>query len=163
MKFGKYREGFTLVEIMAVLALIALLASLSVSVTLGLSKRSQVAKARADLELLSVALEAYRRDLGDYPQTADAEQLLDSLAGRLHPTGQVLNPVHRPWLELGSLELDETGAYLVDPWGNAYQYEYPPNMTEAGPGFVLYSLGPDGLGGVGNESENEDNIHASQD
>jgi len=163
MKSCNSNEGFTLIEVLAVIALISLLAGLGVSVSLGMSKRSQVAKAKADLQALSVALEAYRTDMGDYPRTegVDADVLYRALDGRLHPLGHELNPVHKPWLQQGALEQDASSAQWVDPWGRPYQYSYTRgHVGSMVASYTLYSLGPDGLKGEAGSVENEDNLYA---
>lgn len=62
-------SGFTLIELLAVLAIIAILASFGVATIRGAMHRSAIARAKSELALLAVALEAYRSHYGDYPQT----------------------------------------------------------------------------------------------
>ena len=133
------RGGFTLIEILVVVTVLALLAALvgpSVFRHLGTAKD---AAARSQMEMLGAALDAYRLDNGRYPTTA---QGLESL--RTKPT---TDPLPRNW----------NGPYLrkdvpLDPWGNAYSYTCPgEHNTE---GYDLLSYGADGV--VGGEDEDAD-------
>jgi prepilin-type N-terminal cleavage/methylation domain-containing protein len=66
--------GFTLLELLVVLALIAGLLALAFPAFASIHQRSRVARARADLAIISQALEDYRRYFGDFPQTGDFPQ-----------------------------------------------------------------------------------------
>ena len=110
---------------------------------------TDTSRARADLAALGQTLELYRRQFGDYPQTADTPEMLYlALAGQLGPNGALTHGRNL----LGGLPVslshpdrpDAAGNYFVDPWGNAYQYIYftrqesPASMRR---GYVLYSFG----------------------
>lgn len=69
---SRRRSGFTLVELLTVIAVIAILVSITVGVMRGARQRGAVARAKADLVLLAQALEDYKRHYGDYPQTGPA-------------------------------------------------------------------------------------------
>ena len=125
-------RGFTLIEIMVVIAVLGMLAAL---VGPGIFRNVTVARestARSQIELLSAGLDAYALDNARYPTT---EQGLEAL--RREPTAE---PVPANW----------RGPYLrkeipLDPWGNPYVYRSP---GEANPdGFDLLSLGADGRRG----------------
>jgi general secretion pathway protein G len=131
--------GFTLIEILVVVAVLSVLAALvapNVFQHLGTAKD---AAARSQMEMLGAALDAYRLDNGRYPTTAQGLQAL-----REEPT---LEPRPRNW----------NGPYLrravpLDPWDNPYVYMAP---GEANPGsYDLVSYGADGL--PGGEGENAD-------
>lgn len=131
--------GFTLLEILVVLAVIGVLAALvapNVFRHLGTAKE---ATARSQIEMLGTALDAYRLDNGRYPTT---EQGLAALW---------MEPVSEP------RPLNWRGPYVrkavpADPWGTAYQY------TSSGPtspsSFDLLSYGADGRpGGEGEAAD----------
>jgi general secretion pathway protein G len=133
------RGGFTLIEILVVLAIIATLAALvgpSVFRNVG-DSRTQAA--RSQLELFALALEQYRLDNHVYPAT---EQGLAAL--RTMPT---TGEPPRNW----------RGPYLRrvvpdDPWGRAYLYEAP--GRENPETYDLSSLGRDGRrGGEGEDAD----------
>lgn len=122
------RNGFTLVELMVVLVIIGLLATVVMINVLPSQDRAMATKARADIATLSQAMEMYRLDNMRYPPS------LDALA-QPRPTGG--------------------GAYVrnlpEDPWGRPYQMSAPgPN----GSPFEIVSLGSDGT--PGGEGENAD-------
>lgn len=133
------RCGFTLIEILVVVIVIGILATLvapDVFRHLGTSKQTA---ARSQIELLGAALDAYRLDNGSYPST---EQGLTAL--RREP---LMDPEPRDW----------NGPYLrkevpEDPWGRAYVYRSP--GTESAWGYDLLTLGKDGeRGGEGEDAD----------
>jgi len=178
-------RAFTLVEVLTVIAILAILMSAAVGGGRWAFRRAYTARAQAELSALATALESYKRQHGDYPRTnagSGAEsrgaQLLQSLVGARGPNGAVLNPRGRSWIDLGNFTthggldpLVNSAAELIDPWGNAYVYFYKePLGAWANPSFVLYSTGADGLhnpalllGGYSQRDldENRDNLYAA--
>jgi prepilin-type N-terminal cleavage/methylation domain-containing protein len=78
--------GFTLLELLVVLALIAGLMALAFPAFASVHRRSLVARARADLAVISQALEDYRLVFGDFPQTGDFPQAPPDCTIGLTPT-----------------------------------------------------------------------------
>ncbi len=110
----KEKSGFTLVEIMLVVIIIGILATMAVTNLAGRGEQAREAAARADIEVtLATALDLYELDNGRYPTT---EQGLRALI--VEPSS---TPVPRNW----------SGPYLKkqripkDPWGNEYVYVSP--------------------------------------
>ncbi len=130
-------EGFTLVELMVVIVIIGLLATVVVMNVLPSQDRAMVEKARADISVLEQALELYRMDLMSYPTTQEG---LDALLTR--PSG------------LRQADHYRSGGYIkrlpLDPWRNPYQFLYPGEK-----GIMdIYSLGADGkTGGEGKDKD----------
>ena len=62
-------RAFTLIELLTVIAIIALLAAITFGVIKGVNERAAIGQARAELASLSQALEAYKLQYGDYPRT----------------------------------------------------------------------------------------------
>ena len=127
------RAGFTLIEILVVIAVIAILASLVAP-----NVFQHVGTARSQVEMLATALDAYRLDNGHYPSTTQGLTALVSA-----PTDEAATGWRGPYLRR---------AVPLDPWGKPYQYRYP---GEANPtGFDLLSFGADGR--AGGDGENAD-------
>lgn len=106
-------RGFTLLELLVVIALIALLSGIALGVGRRAVEGGRESRARAELSAWSAALDAFRAARGDFPGSLDA-----------------LGPEALPRL---------------DPWEHAYRYAYKSQTPWTNPGYVLYSIGPDGL------------------
>jgi general secretion pathway protein G len=122
--------GFTLVEILTVLAIVGLLIGVVVSNTDKIFGQSQEAVARIFVrDSLKTSLQRYRMDLSDYPTTAEGlSALMSSTTGN---TDRWRGPY-----------MDVLGGKLpVDPWGQPYEYRYP-GVKNPG-SYDLYSKGPD--------------------
>ncbi len=133
------RGGFTLIEILVVVTVIAILAALvgpSVFRHLG---RAKDAAARSQMEMLGAALDAYRLDNGRYPSTTQGLEALNT-----EPTTE---PRPRNW----------QGPYLrkavpKDPWGNPYSFTSPGEHNPTG--YDLQAFGADGEpGGEGEDAD----------
>jgi general secretion pathway protein G len=120
--------GLTLVEMIVVLAIIALVAMLIVPNVIGRPDQARVTTAKSNIATISAALKMYRLDNGDYPTS---EQGLKALVEK--PT---LPPVPQSWSSEGYLP-----QMPQDPWGNPYVYQAAPGS------FTLKSLGKDGKPG----------------
>ena len=129
--------GFTLVELMVVIVIIGLLATVVMINVLPSQDRAMIEKARADIATLEQAVDTYRLEMLSFPRASDGLQALVSQPARLE----------RP-------ERYRAGGYIrrlpLDPWGNPYHYVYPGRRSM----YDLYSLGADGReGGEGNDAD----------
>lgn len=129
--------GFTLIEIMVVIAIIGILATLIVPKIMGRPDEARAIAAKHDVGTIVQSLKLYRLDVGRYPTT---EQGIKSLVEK--PTSE---PMPQNW---------KAGGYLdtmpKDPWGNAYQYSNPGTKAE----IDVFSYGADGKpGGTGADAE----------
>ena len=127
---SKQQKGFTLIEIMVVVVIIGLLATLVLPRVMGRQEQAFIAKAQSDIQALSSALKFYKLDNFHYPST---DQGLQALVSK--PSG---DPVPKNWKKSGYIE-----RLPNDPWGNAYQYLSPGEKME----FDLWSWGADGIEG----------------
>jgi len=127
--------GFTLIELMVVLVIIGVLASLIVPNVLDRADDARVTAARTDVNNLMQALKLYKLDNLRYP-TAD-QGLLALLA---RPTTGPLPANWKPYLD----------KLPKDPWGNPYQYMNPGLRGEVD----VLSFGADGQ--AGGEGKNAD-------
>lgn len=126
--------GFTLVELLVVLVILALLAALVGPKVLGYVGSSKVKTAHVQLAAYQTALELYRLDLGRYPLTTEGlEALGRTPAGAQGWAGPYLDRPVAP-----------------DPWGHPYDYQ----AAGDGLSYQLRSFGADGR--EGGEGDNAD-------
>ncbi|MCI4410592.1 MAG: type II secretion system major pseudopilin GspG [Thiotrichales bacterium] len=131
------QSGFTLIELMVVVVILALLATLIVPQIMDRPEQARVVKAQQDIHSLESALKMYKLDNFAYPST---DQGLEALVKK--PDG---NPKPRNYNPKGYLE-----SLPQDPWGNAYLYLNPGEHGE----IDIYSLGADGVaGGTGYDAD----------
>jgi general secretion pathway protein G len=133
------RVGFTLIELMVVIVVIAILAGLVGPMVFGNVGDAKLQAARAQIELFGLALDAYRLDNDVYPTSAQGLAALRAMPAT--------EPVPRRW----------RGPYLrkgvpLDPWGRPYLYRAPGEVDPAS--YDLFSLGRDGRpGGAGEDAD----------
>ncbi|MFC2925346.1 type II secretion system major pseudopilin GspG [Hyphobacterium vulgare] len=137
LEADRRKAGFSLLELMVVLVIIGLLATIVVINVLPSQDRAMVQKARADIATLEQAVELYRLELLTYPSTDQGlEALIEApadprLAARFREGGYVRRLPN-------------------DPWGNPYLYLQP---GEHGT-YDIYTLGADGRpGGEGQDAD----------
>lgn len=129
--------GFTLIEIMVVIAIIGILATMIVPKIMGRPDEARKIAAKQDIGTIVQSLKLYRLDIGRYPT---AEQGLKALVER--PSA---DPVPQNWKQGGYLD-----GLPKDPWGSSYQYLIPGAHGE----IDVFSFGADGkLGGEGLDSD----------
>ncbi len=121
-------RGFTLIELMVVLAILGVLAALIVPNVLGRADDARVTAARADVNNLVQALKLYRLDNQSYPSAAQGLQALVQ-----KPTTEPVPMNWRPYLD----------KLPSDPWGRPYQYLNPGLKSEVD----VLSFGADGQSG----------------
>jgi general secretion pathway protein G len=127
--------GFTLVEILVVIAIIALIVSIVGPRVLNYLVESKVKAARIQIQSFSSALDLFNLDTGRYPTTAEG------LAALVQSPGTI-KAWNGPYLKGGALP--------DDPWGKAYVYRSP---GEHGP-YDIISYGSDGQeGGTGTAAD----------
>jgi len=144
MRYRKQtRPGFTLIEILLVLAIIGMLAGVTIFAIGGIGKKARRDTTEATLGTVANALDTYQLQIGHYP--TEEEGNLDAL--RI-----------RPSFDNEELEKEWAGPYLkktpVDAWSNPLNYEVQTATTddETTPPFRLWSNGPDSM------SDTEDDV-----
>jgi len=124
-------DGFTLLELLVVLAIIGLLGALIGPRLFERLEGSKVVAAQTQVRMLKTALDTMRLDIGHYPTAEEGLTLLVQV-----PTdAQLRSRWHGPYLE---------GDVPLDPWGNPYQYSPLGRELNA---LTLYSYGPTGRPG----------------
>ena len=121
------REGFTMVELMAILVIIGLLAAVVATNVIGKIDKAKVVSTKASLKVLHASVIQFRLDTGRYPTE---EESLDVL---VNPPSDV------EYYEPGGYL--ETNAIPKDGWGNDFVYELYP---DDGKPFRVVSYGADG-------------------
>ena len=136
-KSKKNRSGFTMVELMAMLIIIGLLATLVVTKVATKIDQARVTTTKANLKILHAAVNQFKMDTGRFP-SEDA-----GLTELIEQPSDVKN-----WEPGGYLE---TTDLPKDGWGNDFVYELYP---ESGKQFVIKSYGADGEeGGEGYDAD----------
>lgn len=129
--------GFTLIEVMVVIAIIGIMATLIVPQIMSKPDEARVIAAKQDINSIVQALKLYRLDIGRYPTT---EQGLSALVAK--PTTE---PIPQNWKPNGYVD-----RLPKDPWGFAYQYSNPGTRGE----IDVFSLGADNKpGGTGFDAD----------
>ncbi|MBD9597785.1 type II secretion system major pseudopilin GspG [Ensifer sp. ENS05] len=128
-------EGFTLVELLVVLAIIGLIAAIATPQVLRYLGAAKVDTTKAQIRNVQSALELYYIDSGRYPSTEEGLVALET-----QPDSN--SSWNGPYLKKGGT--------LKDAWGNAYKYESPAGDKQ----FQITSFGRDGR--EGGESQDAD-------
>lgn len=133
----RHSRGFTLIEVMVVVAILGILAAIVVPKIMGRPDDARIVAAKQDIGTIMQSLKLYRLDNASYPST---EQGLQALL--VKPASQ---PLPLNW---------KTGGYLdkipKDPWGHEYQMLSPGVHGE----IDVFSYGADGQ--PGGEANNAD-------
>jgi general secretion pathway protein G len=124
--------GFTLLELLVVIAIIAILAGLILSTAGYIQKKGAASRAEAEIAALTVALENYKADHGDYPvgsnvSGVNAPSSNNFLLTTLMPnTGKVYFEFNKSMTNASN---------VVDPFGENYGYQYPGDSNRSGTNF----------------------------
>ena len=130
-------SGFTLIELLIVMVIIGLLAAFIVPKLIGRVGESKLTAAKAQIELLSTAIEVYKLDTGKYPSQDTGLQSLNSKPGDVQNW-------KGPYMKKNKVP--------KDPWGVEYIYKFPGDHGD----YDLFSYGADGT--EGGSGENADQV-----
>ena len=117
----KDNHGFTLLELMIVVAIIAIMAGFAVTKFTGVLDNTRVTAAKTDFKTFEFSLEAYYMKNSRYPSSEEGLQAL---------------------VDEGFIQKKSDS--LLDPWKNPYQYRYPGEYSDVP---EIWSLGADGIEG----------------
>ncbi|MFT5235339.1 MAG: general secretion pathway protein G [Shewanella sp.] len=131
MKVRNKQQGFTLLEVMVVIVILGILASMVVPNLMGNKDKADIQKAVSDIVALENSLDMYKLDNSIYPTT---EQGLEALTQK--PTG---SPEPRNYREDGYVK-----RLPQDPWRNDYLLLSPGENGK----LDVFSVGPDGQAGT---------------
>jgi general secretion pathway protein G len=130
-------HGFTLVEMVLVLGIIALLVGAGIVSLIGVLDTGKASRVKADINTLTAAMRAYETENLFLPTS---EQGVMALVER--PSSNPAPTNWRPFLK----------KLILDPWGNPYEYRRPGQKDKGG--FDLSSRGPDGQAGTADDIGN---------
>lgn len=137
------RSGFTLLEVLLVLAILGVIAAMVVPQLLGRQQEAMIKAARSSIKGLEDSAKLYAVDHdGEYPQ-GSTETVYEML---LNPIDERTGQNRTPYLE----------KIPMDPWGNPFNYEYPAtgNRQTMSGGPAIWSLGPDKQDGTDDDVTN---------
>jgi general secretion pathway protein G len=141
IKYSKHRDylpGFTLIELMVVIVILGILATIMMPKIMDRPEQARRMKAKVEIRNLQSALALFKSDTGDYPTTSQGLEAL------------INNPGVKGWKQGGYMEGNKLPS---DPWGNSYIYLCPGTH---GNDYDLVSFGKDGeFGGYGNDADIE--------
>jgi prepilin-type N-terminal cleavage/methylation domain-containing protein len=126
-------DGFTILELIIVIAIIAILAGLILSTAGYIQKKGASSRAEAEIAAMTVALENYKADKGDYPHGTNAN-------GANQPSNNTflltsLMPTNgKVYFEFNK-SMTNAGGNVVDPFGESYGYQYPGDTNRSGTNF----------------------------
>jgi prepilin-type N-terminal cleavage/methylation domain-containing protein len=172
LRYGK--SAFTLIELMAVITIIVILAGIVVSGLGYMQDKQARSQAQVQIQLLSKAIEDYKLDMGSYPGldtdtivSGDvSEQLYKALfkdgydytsqtpapanwtnATRIYLTDLDPRSSKQGWVIKTTVATPPDNLKITDPWGNNYHYRKGANAVN--PDFDLWSTGKDGVTDLG--------------
>jgi general secretion pathway protein G len=133
------RSGFTLIELLVTIAIIATLAAIVAPALFGNVGEARRNSAKSQIQILALALDAYRLDNDAFPTSDQGLEALRTLPASGDPPANWKGPYLRQLVP-------------IDPWGRPYVYTSPGTVNPNG--YDLYTLGKDGKpGGDGEDAD----------
>jgi general secretion pathway protein G len=138
LRFSRKRShlGFTLVEMLLVLVILATLAAIVIPKFAGRSQQAKITAAKSQISSIEIALDAFEVDNGYYPKSGGLDELINQPANASGWKGPYLKNIP------------------PDPWGSNYTYDYPGKHNPNG--YDLMSPGPDGRANTDDDINNWD-------
>lgn len=129
----KSLKGFTLLEIVIVLGIIAVILGGSIAVVGKLGEGAKLQRVESDFNAISSAIKMYKINAGSAPTTQQG-----LIALYVKPTTP---PIPKRWTPA-----DSKKEVPLDPWNQPYQYRNPGKIDSTD--FEIYTIGPDGQEGT---------------
>ena len=133
------RAGFTLLEMVIVLGIIAMILGGAIFSMKKIGNSAKLSQTESDFKSFDSALAMYKLNGGTYPVT---QQGLKALVEKPSST-----PVPRRWVQI-------MPKVPLDPWGNPYGYRFPGKKTASD--FEIFSNGPDGQENTADDLSSQD-------
>lgn len=151
------RDGFTMVEVIVVVAVIAILGGILTPMVIKEISKSKLTRAEADMEAVSIAFTQYFADTGYWPEkytgTTDRRATFRNY-DCFYDNTRALTGWDGPYMEKGAEQggtrvvANRVGSVwegVVDPWGRPFRIVYGKvGGTNAGGGIAILTSGPDG-------------------
>ncbi len=144
---GRSESGFTLMELLLIIAIIAMLSASLIAAGGKIIVRARIQEAKDNISQLITAMEAYASDYGAYPPDDNNDNMCTELTQALLSGAQGL-------YYISLREEDTSGGAFLDPWKNPYRYELGSVSTDAPTGasgtwdrghrYWIWSCGPNG-------------------
>ena len=131
LPFTPLARGFTLLEMVIVLGIIAVLLGSAVSLLKGIPDAAAMQRVEGDFRVIDSAVRTYKLNAGSYPTNSQGLQVLVSAPEKSSRWVQIMDKLP------------------TDPWGTAYTYKFP-GTKKAGE-FELMSAGPDSQPGTSDD------------
>ncbi len=154
-KIQSRKSGFTLVEILVVVAILGLLMAVTTSLLTGVGQKQGAARSKADMAVIASATEAFAAQYGGYPRlnvakkSADAGDFLKCLTGKMAlrvKDGRVIMSLvarsKKSFVDISKLSVcdpdepeaeapdsNKNGVFIADPWREPYMYLYNTSST----------------------------------
>ena len=135
----RLRSGFTLLEIVIVLGIIAVIMGGSIVMLRKLPEGAKIQRAEGDMRNIESAVRSYAMLAGNPPSTAQGIEALF-----VKPTSQ---PVPKRWSSAGK-------SVPLDPWGDPYKYRNPGKIDSSS--FEIYTFGPDKKEGTDDDMSSQE-------
>jgi general secretion pathway protein G len=119
------KHGFTLMEMMLVLAIIAVIVGIAVNGIMGAGEQGDLTKAKITVSSLETKLTQFKLNALRYPTQSEGLEALVKRPGGLT----------KPWIQ------GTTAENIIDPWGETYQYRNPAKRSTKA--YDVFSKGPD--------------------
>jgi len=134
---NRRQGGFTLLEVLLVVGILALLAAFVVPSLMGTRTRAEIDITKGKIGAISSSIEIYRMHMGKYPE-------------------ELTNLIQKPEDETEAGKWGgpyiEDASKLKDPWDHEIQYKFPGEVREGS--YDLWSYGPDGEDGSADDIKN---------
>lgn len=137
---GARKLGFTLVELLAVITIIMILAGMVIGSAAWAGRKADVGRCLARIQIIKNGLEEYKLDNGKYPQGNESilyDRLFNTPINTGRPSGE-----KRPYIT--ETNFLNSSKQFVDPWGKPFRYQAPGAASRNPATFDLSSDGPNG-------------------
>ncbi len=144
-KKDKFRQSFTLIELITVMVIIMIMAGLVLGTGKAMRRRAKISRAESMIAALEIAITMYHADTGAYPRDNVANNI-DMVDDLTNNTLGIAN-WQGPYIEFKDEDLNAAQTEVIDPWSSAYRYlimqGYAGNKWGNEESYNLWSHGPD--------------------